>query len=137
MEPTVVKVWVDDTKIYVQTEDGKIYSQKFARYYRLRHATPEQRANFTTSRFGIHWEELDEDLSLSGFITEKPENEIYKAFKAHPEISISSVARRMSIPQSLLAGYIGGIKKPSKERRVQIEKTLHEIGTSLQEVKIA
>jgi hypothetical protein len=68
MEPTVAKVWVDDAHVYIQTDDGKTYSQAFSRYYRLRHATPEQREKFYTSGCGIHWEELDEDLSFAGFM---------------------------------------------------------------------
>jgi hypothetical protein len=137
MEPTVVKVWVDDAQVYIQADDGKVYSQNFSDYYRLRHATPEQRKNFILSDFGIHWEDIDEDLSFAGFMTKKPENPIYKAFKAHPEVNVASVARRMGIAQSLMARYINGVKVPSKARKAQIEKTLHEIGDSLKSVKIA
>jgi hypothetical protein len=139
MEPTVTKVWVDDTQVYIQTEDGKIFSEKFDDYYRLRNATPEQRRNFAVSHFGIHWEEIDEDLSFSGFMN-KPDvnkNAIYKAFSSNPELNVSSVARRMGIRQSLMAAYLGGAKKPSKARNRQIEKTLHEIGKSLLAVKLS
>ncbi|MDR3366413.1 MAG: DUF2442 domain-containing protein [Prevotellaceae bacterium] len=135
--PFVTKVWVDDTQVHIQTEDGEIYSQNFSDYFRLRYATPKQRANFTTSPFGIHWEDVDEDLSFSGFIAKNSENqsEIYRIFKAHPEINVASIARRMGIDQSLMAHYIGGTKKPSVERKKQIEKALHEIGASLAAVK--
>ena len=34
---------------------------------RLQNATIEQRENYELSPFGIHWEELDEDLSFEGF----------------------------------------------------------------------
>ena len=36
-------------------------------YERLRMATPEQLLNFETDNIGIHWPELDEDLSYEGF----------------------------------------------------------------------
>ncbi|GHT22852.1 hypothetical protein AGMMS4957_13590 [Bacteroidia bacterium] len=38
---------------------------------RMRHATPEQRANFEYNNIGIHWEELNEDFSFNGFISKK------------------------------------------------------------------
>jgi len=37
------------------------------RFPRLEHASVEQRNEFELSAFGIHWEELDEDLSFEGF----------------------------------------------------------------------
>jgi hypothetical protein len=35
---------------------------------RLFHAKPKQRENFFLSRAGIHWEELDEDISVAGLL---------------------------------------------------------------------
>ena len=35
---------------------------------RLLHATPQQREGFTLSPNGLHWEGLDEDISLSGLL---------------------------------------------------------------------
>lgn len=137
MEPIVTKVWVDDIRVYIQTEDGKVYSQKFSDYYRLRNATQQQRVNFSTNRFGIHWEELDEDLSFAGFMAKKPDNIIYNVFKTHPELDVSIVARRMGIQQSLLAAYIAGAEKPSQEQKKHLEATMHEIGKSLLDVKLS
>ncbi len=41
---------------------------------RLANATPEQRANFEVSPtgYGIHWPDIDEDLSIDGLIGVKP-----------------------------------------------------------------
>lgn len=137
MEAKIAAVWVDSTKVNIKTEQGEVFSEYFDDYVRLRYATQQQRENFTCDPFGIHWEEIDEDLSYAGFMQKKPENSIYKTFKAHPELNVSSVARIMGIRQSLMASYIGGSKNPSEERKKQIEKTLHEIAASLAAVKIA
>ena len=137
MEAVIAKVLVDDAQIHIQAEDGKVYSQNFSDYFRLRYATQQQRENFTCDPFGIHWEEIDEDLSYAGFMQKKPENSIYKTFKANPEINASCVAQGIGISQSLMASYICGTKNPSAERKKQIEKALHEIGASLAAVKIA
>jgi hypothetical protein len=37
-------------------------------YPRLNAATPEQRARYELSPFGVHWPEVDEDLSIDGML---------------------------------------------------------------------
>jgi predicted transcriptional regulator len=82
--------------------------------------------------FGVHWEELDEDLSFEGFFNErKEETTLYKLFFNHPELNASAVARRMGMQQSLLAQYISGAKKPSDERAREIIATIRQIGAEL------
>ena len=63
----VEKVWLTDTAVWIRTADGKEACEKFAEFPRLRFATPKQRAGFTLSNDGIHWKEIDEDLSFEGF----------------------------------------------------------------------
>ena len=128
---TIDKIWITDAEIWIRTLDGRQACEKFDDYPRLRYATPEQRANFTTNLFGIRWEELDEDLSFEGFFKQKKTNELYDLFMAHPEINASAVARRLGISQSLLAQYIGGTKKPSAERLERIKLELRHIGEEL------
>ena len=60
------KVWVDDTQIYAKTKDGLVASYRFADWKRLRDASQQQRADFYLSYSGIHWPQLDEDLSFEG-----------------------------------------------------------------------
>ena len=60
----VVKIWLTDSEIWIQTENGKIANEKFADYPRLKYATPEQRMNYTADDFGVHWADLEEDLSM-------------------------------------------------------------------------
>ncbi len=128
---TIEKIWITDAEIWIRTSDGREACEKFADYPRLRYATPEQRANYTSDLFGIRWEELDEDLSFEGFFKQKKSNELYDLFMAHPEINASAVARRLGISQSLLAQYIGGTKKPSAERLERIKLELRHIGKEL------
>ena len=72
MENIIVeKVWLTDTEVWIRTTDGKEACEKFSDFQRLKWATPAQRANFTTSHDGIHWRELDEDLSFEGFFRER------------------------------------------------------------------
>lgn len=65
----ILKVWFDDENIYVKTDSGHIIGNPLAWFKRLNNATPEQRKNFEIGPSGesLHWEEIDEDLSLESF----------------------------------------------------------------------
>lgn len=108
----------------------------FVDYPRLKYATQEQRNNYTTDDFGIHWEELNEDLSFEGFFQKKNETLLYRLFMEHPELNASAIARRMGISQSLFAQYISGIKKPSEKRLNEILTTMQEVGRELMSIKL-
>lgn len=127
----IEKIWLTDTAVWIRTVDGREASEKFADYQRLKWATPEQRADYTTSDDGIHWPELDEDLSFVGFFRERKSNPLYDLFIAHPELNASAVARRLRMSQSLFAQYVSGTKKPSKERFDEILQTIRSIGCEL------
>ncbi len=139
MKTDVVKVWVDDIHVNIETCDGQVKSEKIADYYRLRSATPEQRQHFEYDNMGIHWPELDEDLSYEGFFASKEVNtksELYTFFKSYPEINVSKLARRMGINQSLMASYICGVKKPSTQRLKEIETAVRSLGQELASVSL-
>ncbi|HEY6913640.1 MAG TPA: DUF2442 domain-containing protein [Paludibacter sp.] len=130
----IKRVWVDDVSIYIETRQGQIRSLAIADFRLLRNATPEQLQNFEVGKFGIHWENLDEDLSFDGFFKENPEEvapEIASIFNSFPEINLSAIAKRVGINQSLMAKYKCGILKPSPKRLKEIESALHELGSEL------
>ena len=133
----VEKVWLTDTAVWIRTADGKEACEKFAEFPRLRFATPKQRAGFTLSNDGIHWKEIDEDLSFEGFFIGKPSNPLYDVFIAHPELNASAIARRLGISQSLFAQYVSGTKKPSTERLEAIFETIRSVGRELCSISIA
>lgn len=64
------KVWVDDTSVYARTKDGKIAHYQFDRWPSLLHASQSQRKDFYLSYSGIHWPQIDEDLSFEGMFAE-------------------------------------------------------------------
>jgi hypothetical protein len=61
-------VTFDDDSFFVELDDGRTIGVPLAWFPRLFHATPKQRDDFYLSRSGIHWEELDEDVSVSGLL---------------------------------------------------------------------
>lgn len=130
-EIKVVKAWVTDTEVWIRTDDCREASEKIADYPRLRFATPEQREHFTLSSDGIHWRELDEDLSFEGFFEAKNHSPLYHLFIMHPELNASAIARRLQMSQSLFAQYVSGTKKPSAERERMIFEEIRAVGKEL------
>lgn len=127
----IEKIWITDTAIWIRTDEGKEACEKFNDYPRLRNATQEQRLNYEADAFGIHWEDLNEDLSYEGFFPKQEPTTLYKLFMAHPELNVSALARRMGISQSLMAQYISGKKNASKARMDLILDTIHAVGREL------
>ncbi len=63
----VRNIWLTDTSIWIELIDGRKAQERFSDYHRLANATESQRQHYKLSHLGIHWPELDEDLSYEGF----------------------------------------------------------------------
>lgn len=76
-----VKVTAD--ALSVSLKDGRIISVPLAWYPRLLHAKPKQRNNWKVAGggYGIHWPDLDEDLSTEGLLRGAPSPEVTRAKK--------------------------------------------------------
>lgn len=70
-------VMVTDDTLIVDLDDGRSVSVPLAWYPRLFHGTPTERNNWRLigRGEGIHWPELDEDISVEGLILGKPSSE--------------------------------------------------------------
>lgn len=129
------KLWFEGDRIYIETDDGRKLWQSVLYYDRLKNATKEQRMDYELNAFGIHWEEIDEDVSYESFEYDDPEPVgVAQVFLTHPEINASAVARRLGMSQSLLAQYIRGLKRPSEERSKVILDEIRKIGRELCEL---
>jgi hypothetical protein len=73
MSTLAKSVAFDDSMMWVSLVDGRQLGVPLAFFPRLLRAAPEQRANFVISGggAGIHWDELDEDISVSGLLAGK------------------------------------------------------------------
>ncbi len=60
----------DDATLWVDLQDGRTVGVPIAWFPRLRNATPQQRAacEISGSGLGLHWEALDEDISVAGLL---------------------------------------------------------------------
>ena len=70
----VMDVHVTDDTISVDLYDGRTITVPLAWYPRLLHATTAQRANWRIAGagYGIHWPDVDEDLSAQGLLQGAP-----------------------------------------------------------------
>ncbi len=75
--PSAVHVAVSDDTLSVDLSDGRTISVPLAWYPRLAHATPDERNRWRLigNGHGIHWPEVDEDISVEGLLTGKPSGE--------------------------------------------------------------
>lgn len=64
------------------------------------------------------------------------ENVIAALFERFPELNVQQIAKGLNINPALMRQYVGGKKRPSFERLLDIEKYLHQLGEALQQVKL-
>jgi hypothetical protein len=68
MTISATDVRFDEDQMWVALSDGRTIGVPLAWFPRLLHATPKQRAAVEISRTGLHWEVLDEDISVAGLL---------------------------------------------------------------------
>ena len=125
----IIKIWFKGDYLYGEDDSGKTYRQSLLWYKKLRSATDEEREQYTFGFDGIHWRNLDEDVSFESFAYDDAEpTKLQHFFLSHPEINIAEFARLIGMNPSLLRNYINGFKKPSKEREQMIIEKINNIG---------
>ena len=74
---------VTEAKLTVELADGRLISVPLAWYPRLVHATPAERNNWEliAANRHIHWEDLDEDISVEGLLAGRRSGESEASFK--------------------------------------------------------
>ena len=86
---------------------------------------------------GIHWERLDEDVSLESFGYDNPEPEgVSRLFLTHPELNESAIARRLGIDRNVMRQYVSGMSKPSPVTEQLIFNEVRRVGSELASVKL-
>jgi Protein of unknown function (DUF2442) len=82
-EPKAQSVAVTDDTLAVDLTDGRTISVPLAWYPRLLHGTSEERNNwrFIGEKEGIHWPDLDEDISVENLLMGKASGESQSSFK--------------------------------------------------------
>ena len=81
--PNAEDVTVTEDALTAELSDGRTISVPLAWYPRLIHATQEERGKWELigDGQGIHWPDLDEDISTEGLIAGRPSGESQRSFK--------------------------------------------------------
>lgn len=79
----VQNVIINEAALIVDLTDGRTISAPLAWYPRLLHGKPEERSNWRLigKGEGIHWPDLDEDVSVENLLLGKPSGESQRSFK--------------------------------------------------------
>lgn len=66
--PSPTAVRFDEAQMWVELDDGRTLGIPLVWFPRLLHSTPVQREACFLSPSGIHWDEIDEDVSIAGLL---------------------------------------------------------------------
>ena len=82
ISPRAVGVEITDDTLTISLVDGRVVSVPISWYPRLSNARPEDRAKweFIGGGHGIHWPELDEDISVENVLLGQPSGEGARSF---------------------------------------------------------
>jgi hypothetical protein len=69
MTVSAISVRFDDHTMWVDLADGRTLGVPLAWFPRLLRATPAEREQVKLSRLGLHWETLDEDISIASLLS--------------------------------------------------------------------
>jgi hypothetical protein len=74
---------IKEDGLIVDLSNGRSLTVPLARYPRLMHGTPEERNNWKWigDREGIHWPDLDEDISVENLLLGQPSGESQDSFR--------------------------------------------------------
>ena len=81
--PEALDVSLTDDTLSVDLSDGRSISVPIAWFPRLLHSSEQERNNWRLigKGQGIHWEDIDEDISIEGLIAGLPSGESQESFK--------------------------------------------------------
>ncbi len=81
--PHATDVHVTDDNLTVDLSDGRSISVPVSWFPRLIQATESERKNWRLigKGHGIHWEDIDEDISIEGLLADRPSGESQASLK--------------------------------------------------------
>jgi hypothetical protein len=68
--------------MWVDLADGRTVGVPLAWFPRLLNATPAQRQQVELSRLGLHWDDIDEDISIAGLLAGRGDMTAHKEHAA-------------------------------------------------------
>lgn len=72
MNVSITRAKFDEKNMWLTLSDGRMLGVPLALFPILQRATPQQLSEYELTPRGIHWFELNEDLSLNGLLSPAP-----------------------------------------------------------------
>lgn len=136
------EVEVTESKITFFLTDGREVSVPLSWSWRLQEATPEERQNFeiSPSGYGVHWPDIDEDLSARGALrgTPAPRPERFRdppaknpsewspgriqRLRRRLNMSQKEFAKRLGVRQATVSDWETGKQSPSQMARRLLDR---------------
>jgi Protein of unknown function (DUF2442) len=126
-DPHAVSVRAEEDRFVVELSDGRAVAVPYVWYPRLANATPDQRAQVEIGGRGrgLHWPEIDEDLSVTGllrpYVNVAPETENTAVVK---DASLAGKPNATDIVEDLL----NELADQTKQQTLFLEKLKNELG---------
>ncbi|MEL7054406.1 MAG: DUF2442 domain-containing protein [Cyanobacteria bacterium J06588_5] len=81
--PMIQTLQIDDETLSVDLSDGRTIAVPLSWYPRLTHGSDKERQNYRLigKGNGIHWQDLDEDISIQNLIVGQPSGESQKSLQ--------------------------------------------------------
>ena len=81
--PNIQHVTITDESLVVELEDGRSLTAPLCWFPRIGYASAAERANWRLigTGVGIHWDDLDEDVSAEGLLLGKRSGESQRSFE--------------------------------------------------------
>lgn len=108
--PTAIGVEVSEEELTVSLSDGRVVRVPLSWYPRLSNALPQHRATwkFIGGGHGIHWPELDEDISVENVLLGQPSGESARSFAKWKDWYRQKVTEQGAAPSGGPATSSGG-----------------------------
>lgn len=134
----IKKIWFSDDCIYGADESGKEYRQSLLWYPNLYNASEEERNSYKFGHDGIHWRNLDEDVSFESFEYEDAEpTPIQRFFLTHRDIDLDALSKCTGIDVVTINKYINGFLRPTEIHSSKILSFINDYELSASQVTIA
>jgi hypothetical protein len=90
IEPRLLDIQITEDEIIAHLVDGRTISVPLAWSWRLSEATPVQRQNYEIigEGLGIHWPDIDEDISVEGMLCGSPARRPRGSSKPQSAVSV-------------------------------------------------
>jgi hypothetical protein len=94
--PAAENVALTADTLSVELSDGRTISVPLAWFPRLLHATSQERRHWSLigRGQGIHWDDIDEDISVEGLLAGRPSGESQASFKRWLERRKATLPKR-------------------------------------------